>query len=866
MTGETISHYRILESIGRGGMGVVYRAEDTRLGRPVAIKFLADEGLDPSGARLERFRREARTASLLNHPHICVIHDIDEHQGRPFLVMELLEGQTLAQRLAAGKPAMDDVLRWASEIADGLQAAHQKGIVHRDIKPGNIFLTSHGEAKILDFGLAKFATTADGAQTMFDTVPSQQGNAVGTVAYMAPEQVRGEDLDPRADIFSLGVVIYEMASGKRPFDAATSGLVFDAILNRAPQPSELDDDLQRVILKALEKDRALRYQTAADLHADLLRIQRHATSTAGIVPPRPDVAHRRRLWAGVGVLGLTGVIVAAVALWPRTPAVAPPADLKPVRLTANPSEYPISGAALSPDGRFIAYSDPRGIHVLLLATTETESIPETEGIVVSGWSNDGTKVTGRRAAGGEAASYWSIPIVGAGNRRPIAGGLPAPDGQQRLMIEDRQAWIEGPLGRRELTSAATVLNPRNPLQLFVWSSDSRRLLAVRAPSLGGPHELIAIDAASDRLDIVATQEQMPRYVRAMAVAGENRVILSAAEVSANDEFTPESDANLWEVRIDTGAVRRLTNWAGFAMPALSISPDGKRLVFLQTKSQEDVWVGNLEAHNTRLSDPWRLTFDDRNDRPLGWTADNRSVLFVSNRAGTIDAFVQTAAPQGPVLMLAGGPGAQSNVRSTGDGRWILFSEPGGTVKRISPTGGASEEVAKAPNLIQVRCGLAPPSSCLLEERGSMSANLVSLLDPIKGMGPRLFEKNAGAGDTAPSPSRDRYAYTLPAPPGAVRNMIRIVTSQGVIDREISAGGATRLIGLDYTADGQGFFTSDYATDLGARLLHRSMDGTLSVLWHSRGSIRTWGVPSPDGKRLAFLSGTQESNVWMLEGF
>src|SRR5688500_5077064 len=169
-------------------MGVVYRAEDTRLGRLVAIKFLSDEGADPSGLRLERFRREARTASALNHPHICVIHDIDEHQGRPFLVMELLEGETLAQRLAAGKPATADVLRWSSEIADGLRAAHQKGIVHRDIKPGNIFLTSHGEAKILDFGLAKFATGAhgDAAATMFATAQTHQGRAIGTVAYMAP--------------------------------------------------------------------------------------------------------------------------------------------------------------------------------------------------------------------------------------------------------------------------------------------------------------------------------------------------------------------------------------------------------------------------------------------------------------------------------------------------------------------------------------------------------------------------------------------------------------------------------------------------------------------------------------------------------
>ena len=270
MTGKTISHYRVLELLGSGGMGVVYRAEDTRLGRPVALKFLPDDPTDAPGKRLERFRREARTASLLNHPHICVIHDVDEYEGRPFLVMELLEGQTLAQRLAAGTPTMDETLRWATQIADGLQSAHHKGIIHRDIKPANIFITSRGDAKILDFGLAKFATSSSsGADpTRVDSVGTQLGEAVGTVAYMAPEQVRGEEIDARGDIFALGIVMYELASGKRPFAGATSGLIFDAILNQTPEPIPSDPDYQRVVFRALEKDRTLRYQTADDLLAD----------------------------------------------------------------------------------------------------------------------------------------------------------------------------------------------------------------------------------------------------------------------------------------------------------------------------------------------------------------------------------------------------------------------------------------------------------------------------------------------------------------------------------------------------------------------------------------------------------------------
>ena len=298
MIGSTLSHYRVLELLGSGGMGVVYRAEDVRLGREVAIKFLTDEAAKlADDVRLERFRREARTASVLNHPNICVVHDIDEHEGRPFLVMELLEGQTLAQRLTAGQPAEEDVVRWAIQIADGLDAAHRKGIVHRDIKPANVFVTSRGEIKILDFGLAKFAAGArdEAEPTRPEPAHTQQGQTVGTVAYMAPEQVRGEPIDARVDIFSLGIVIYEMTTGKRPFGGATSGIVFDAILNRAPEPAHATPELERIIVRALEKDRTLRYQTAADLLADLRRIQRSVGSSASLGTTAPVVPRSRRL-------------------------------------------------------------------------------------------------------------------------------------------------------------------------------------------------------------------------------------------------------------------------------------------------------------------------------------------------------------------------------------------------------------------------------------------------------------------------------------------------------------------------------------------------------------------------------------------
>jgi serine/threonine protein kinase len=650
LVGQTISHYRILEKLGRGGMGIVYKAEDVRLGRFVALKFLPGHTAQDQQS-LERFRREAKSASALNHPNICTLYDIGEENGKVYMAMEFLQGETLRQLIRERSITLQTILDLAGQVASGLDAAHLKGIIHRDIKPANIIVTDSGQAKILDFGLAKVIRTgvldSQGTTLTEDVVDefvTSPGTALGTVAYMSPEQVRGEPLDSRSDLFSFGVVLYEMATGRMAFPGHTSGIIFDRILNSKPEtPTSLNPalpkKLEEIIDKALEKDRSIRYQNASDVAADVRRLKRDLDSERSVIKARTPLDSKSGITRNtIFLLGVCVVVMILVGgigfqLSEHWKIASKPAfsrfSIDAVTDTGN-----LRFAAISPDGKYILnVIGDKGMESLSLhniaTNTDAQVIPPDSVHYHSlGFSPDGDHVYFNRAQGRDQPNLYRASVLG-GATQFVAGGMISgisfsPDGNRMSFI---QSSLPNPTGKPSETWLVTTnINGGEQKSLIpistsgfyfptpAWSPDGKFIVILRRTKEGST--IVATDVATNKEHTLVTSDEI-NFAAAIWQPDQSGLIVLYSE-----RKTKFRQQQIGFVAYPTGELRPITRDTNSYI-SLSNSKNGRLLTAVQRQESYRIYI----LPSGEKDEGHEITISSKGERyRVGWLDENKLLL------------------------------------------------------------------------------------------------------------------------------------------------------------------------------------------------------------------------------------------------
>jgi hypothetical protein len=869
--GQQLGRYVTAALIGRGGMGEVWSAQDTDLDRWVALKFLTSEtlaGLDP-----QQITREAKAASALNHHGIVTIHELLQSGSTTALVMELVEGKPLREVCGQAMP-IPEVLAVGLQIAEALAAAHAGGVIHGDIKPENIFLRPDDYVKLLDFGLARKVTT--------ETIALGSSPALGTLRYMSPEQARAEPLSPASDVFSLGLVLYELLAGRHAFPASSPLDTAQGILTKdAPSPSSFNPRvparLNSLVRAMLAKEPSLR-PTAAEVVRTLSELSEPRKALLDSVPA---------VWKWTVAAILLAVACLAGWRWKQARIARDAPTFR--QLTTLIPENRATAAAISQDGKLAAYANVDGIFLRSIQNGETRPLSTPPDFLADhlAWFADGTElVASGFSTTTNVPSVWIISIAGQAPRlvsQHFRSATPSPDGSHIAMVsQDRSAiWVIATEGRDPRQIIRGIDQDMFPV--VFWSPDGRRLGFQRLHFVQRPQiqtqeleQLYSRSYESLAVDTGRVTIKVPDVEMSSAAALPDGRILFLRYLSSSTEPAEQFD-QLWEMRTDpaTGAitgdphkVMNLVDQFETHISEISASADGKLALVLKRSDQNAVFVGDFDEASPRISNISRLTLDERTSYPHAWTADSRRVIFESIRNGTWDLFIQDFDRHNPKTLVAT-PLMEVLPQLTPDSRWILYAarpmsaSEAYTLMRIPVEGGSPEKVPNGFPVDEFRCSLDTTGRCVLRVTVGHEFYVFYELDPLRGKGRELartkwFPTVTGVWDISP----DGKEVAIPIQDyreARVRVLELQPDSTPSEERDVVLPGLTDINDVTWSASGHGWFVV-LDMPVGKRLFYVDLNGS----FRSLGDIAGFAVPSRDGRRVAFVNSIVAANAWLIE--